>query len=506
MSRSNRLNTAFKLHAPASNAKAKNDKLEIMARRYNMPLLILFLIVAAVAALLTLGGDSATETTTQRPDVETNDEAESPDITGPGAVDATALGDAREPGTTTEVTESDEEQTTIKVPSAKCTTEAKTSAELDSKVRSAKAGTVLCVRGGNYTMNIMDLSLVGTAAKPVVIQNYPGESPIIRQAGTDLWVLKLLNSKHVTIQGLTLEGNDKSEASNDDDVGTGLGADKTNFLTLRNNVVNDFGGGGISTTASNNILIEGNTASNNGHSSCVQPSGISVLSPQSSPAGDFSGEYEVIIRGNTANNNSNQRIPSDPWHQGRTSLSWYPEVCNTYIGITGEFNRYTTDGNCIIIDVANNWSGRALIENNVCSENGGRAVAMTRSSNATIRNNTFYRNSRPVTLHSPGAIDGLAEAGEIGVNNGNNILIENNVIWARPDRQVYTEFNGSSTRKNNIEVTSNAEAGFINPGTNFGLKASSPLIDKSSNNSPATDKTGSQRSGTADVGAYELAS
>lgn len=118
----------------------------------------------------------------------------------------------------------------------------------------ASPGSRIMLRGGEYALTqSQTVTLTGTAAKPIVITNYNHVQPILDGTGIatrgnyDNPILKLSNSSHVIVQGLTVR-NSQSR---------GIDASESNYITIRNNIVEDIASRAIG-GASDNLTIENN--------------------------------------------------------------------------------------------------------------------------------------------------------------------------------------------------------------------------------------------------------
>lgn len=74
------------------------------------------------------------------------------------------------------------------------------------------AGDVIQLRGGVYTNTKLSLTLVGTAAQPITIEAYPGETPILDGGGGTLIadtdsILRLQGSAYITVRGITFQNS-----------------------------------------------------------------------------------------------------------------------------------------------------------------------------------------------------------------------------------------------------------------------------------------------------------
>ena len=95
----------------------------------------------------------------------------------------------------------------LAAPAAAGTYEATTADDLEQKIAALTAGDELIVHGGTYTISgRFSVSLVGTAAAPIVIRAADGERPVIDRPTADQNIWDLDRADHVTIRGLEFRG------------------------------------------------------------------------------------------------------------------------------------------------------------------------------------------------------------------------------------------------------------------------------------------------------------
>lgn len=311
---------------------------------------------------------------------------------------------------------------------ADCTSTPSTNASVDSAIRNATAGDVICIREGSYELRVTDVQLSGTPQAPIVIRNYPDEVPVLTNE-PNRWVFKFVQSSHVEIYGLKFEGRDLTDDPSDDDVGSALFFWESDHITIRNLWVQNFGGGSITAQRTAPVTIMDSLVQHSNQSNCSQVSGLNVHTPQMAPGIVYGPGYEVVVSGNAVFESSNQRTPEDPWHQLQTQDAWYPSTCDSAATWAGN---QVTDGNCVIIDLAGEWIGDALVDSNTCEHNGGRGVAITDSDNVTITNNVLTENLQPTPIHSPGGTDAVAGGGEISIFDSDNVTYSGNTITPLP--------------------------------------------------------------------------
>ena len=115
------------------------------------------------------------------------------------------------------------------------------------------AGDELILRGGIYqrTSAWLGLSLKGTPTKPIVIRAKRGEQPVFSYNQFDQNLIQILDSQHLTIDGLELTGGSH-----------GIRVQNSNHITLKNLLIHHVGDNAISINFSGSsyrdIVIEHN--------------------------------------------------------------------------------------------------------------------------------------------------------------------------------------------------------------------------------------------------------
>jgi parallel beta-helix repeat protein len=321
--------------------------------------------------------------------------------------------------------------------------------------------------------------------------------------------------------GVAVEGFDISAHRDRAIDSSGINASRSFFLRFRNNKIHDNGQSGIQTIRSGMMLIEGNQCSNNSWTSAFDGSGISVYQnfdygvavalPAPLP-GTSPRTYQNTIRGNSCWGNANKS----------------PNIFNPDFP---DAPRYT-DGNGIIVDDTNQTQnfldfdpnerlnqvqhGGTVVENNICTENGGRGINIFKSSDVYVLNNTCHNNGNLPNL--------LPVAGAIATNDSPNTVLKNNIAYARtgqnaievygalPTIQYNLVYNGPVCYLNGDQITLDntnvtGDPKFGNPGGgNYYLQPTSPAIDNGQSTYAHTvDAYGNTRlqSSTVDMGALE---
>ncbi|MBW4692175.1 MAG: right-handed parallel beta-helix repeat-containing protein [Lyngbya sp. HA4199-MV5] len=398
--------------------------------------------------------------------------------------------------------------------------------------RVLKAGDTVLVMNGTYenlapSSNIISLvGLQGTAAQPTTIKAYPGATPVLQAHGNNWNAIGITGSSHVVIEGLTLRGardeitldyalSQRFNLNNPATSGNGIFATFQNgpngteaekihstHITLRNNTVSNFPGGGIGTTEVDYVTIENNIVSGNAYYSPYGTQGITNLRLWNSD--NNTTDYKVVMRGNISYDN----IQKVPWNQ-------LP-------------NGEITEGHGIMIDTAydavgNAYKGKILFADNVAYDNGGAGILIFKSeAPVDLVNNTTYQNGSVLT-----------QTGNIAINEAQNVRAYNNIMVARDGGSANSINNTSSnivfdrnlTYNGNFKASDNPntpglnnivgqDPQFVNAAAgNFALQAGSAAIDTGStlfNGIVSTDILGAtRRDGDGingvqpDLGAYE---
>lgn len=112
--------------------------------------------------------------------------------------------------------------------------------DVQTVIFALQPGDVLQLHGGTYSARYKFHGVAGTEARPVTIENYPGEAPVISNPYWDKNVTEVADTHWLIIRGLELTGGG----------GDGLKAvsQSTNsHITIENCVIHDVGGVGIDT-------------------------------------------------------------------------------------------------------------------------------------------------------------------------------------------------------------------------------------------------------------------
>jgi hypothetical protein len=380
-------------------------------------------------------------------------------------------------------------------------------------------GDTVYVMNGTYQSaqpewSVVSITRSGNASNWITYTNLQGHNPVIFFTGTGINISN--QASYININGFTIRGNadnlNLTDALNqpgscNDPTGTinslynGNGitmwanpnVEQIHHIKITNNTIYDCPAGGIYGSRCDYITIENNTIYDNAWYTLYGSSGIAFYQNSNF---DTSTGNKMIIRNNKMMSNYNLV----PWIVN----------CGIY------------DGNGIIIDdskqtqnssTLNPYVGRTLIENNIIYGSGGPAIHVYESEHVDIINNsTYYNQQTDVNFN-----------GEIDPNNSNDVLIRNNIMYAKSDKPINSVINSTNvTIDHNLLFGGNgsyvlgsnsiiSNPNFISPSININadyyISSSSPAIDSGSSTlAPTTDFNGNSRpiGNGYDIGAYEF--
>lgn len=297
------------------------------------------------------------------------------------------------------------------------------------------AGDIVVVMGGNYQGN-QSTCYYGTAGAPdawLVLKNYPGQVPVladINMGGAASYIemrgLDVLGFSGVDVNGdryltppFTYSKNNANAA--------GITVNGTQSSTVAhdfrfaNNIAEYNAGSGIALQRVDRVMVENNTVRYNCWWTGWGNSGINSYN-----AIDFetNSTYRTVFQGNQCYGNECMApcVDTQPY-------AW-------------------SDGNGIILDTSLSYQGRALVQNNLCYNNGGSGIHAYNFSNADIFQNTAYCNSASPEL----------QTGQIFAYSADSVNIFNNIIVAPANITGSSGFNEPITldiNDTNVHFTNN---------------------------------------------------
>lgn len=400
----------------------------------------------------------------------------------------------------------------------------------------AVAGDVVYIRGGEYVASTYYTPLLlytkagGTASAHIKFVNYPGETPVLRPlggtsaTGSGTWaVIKIQGSEstptvapaYIDIEGLTLQGRvseiDPVAEHNNLEMQPGsvnhICSTKTkaaewvryngqgivvtgpfawasdidglaqycipHHITIKNCVVKEFPGAGISLQRFDFVTVENCEIANNCWYTIFGSTGLNLYqATKYSPNASQSeyNDFSIKMIGNKVYGNTlkvlNQNLPSPDINQVLNNPNY---ICPT---------PQRWDGNGIILDNFNHdqdgqvgrgpynygsYPGNSLVANNIVFGNGGAGIKLYTTNYVSVFNNTAYEN----------AIGGYNNQYGISLENGVNFLANN------------ISYNVSNNRHFNLAGANNYES---NVSSNPGFVAY-PAINYFTDNNTSNDNT-----------------
>jgi len=362
------------------------------------------------------------------------------------------------------------------------------------------AGDTIRVRGGNYAGANFETS--GTATRPIVLQAYTGETPVIN-ANNPVTPdgINLEGASYMTVKGFTVNGRTRA----------GIRAVTCDHVTIRDNRLDRNGTWGIFTGFCDDLLIEHNVASRS-----VQQHGIYVSN---------SGDRPVIRRNFVwGNNQAGIHMNGDASEGGDGIISGALVEMNTINGngVAGAsginmdgvqdslirnnllYDNHASGISLYQIDGGGPSTGNSVLNNTVIVASNGRWALNLQDGarDTTLANNILYNlhSFRGVLDISPDSLPGLSSdynsaMNRFTTNGGDTILTL--AQWRQQTGLDAHTFVATPTQL------------FVNASRNdYHLSASSPAVDHGATLADVTtDLAGIARPQGAyyDIGAYEFA-
>ena len=320
---------------------------------------------------------------------------------------------------------------------------------LQKAANATRPGDLVLVGDGTYVppcqgCNVLDITTSGAPGAPIAFQAAAGAHPLVDFSNG--WTGIQVDAAYISVSGFEVAGGAKNVSyayayanrKNLSNYLTGAnGIIIDNFVdgsiphhvAIRNNVVHDAPGGGISSCYADYVTIEGNTTYNNAFWTPYDSSGISIWEMRD--VDGYAG-YKNFIRRNLSYGNRN----FIPFYQAGA----------------------ITDGNGIIVDDNKNtqsnnlaYGGRTYVADNVVYLNGGSGIHAYDSQHVDIVGNTAYLNNQ-----SP-----LIDEGQIFSNAGADVNILDNVEVAPPGKAFTSSYaNGAGvTSDYNVYFSATVAAG-----------------------------------------------
>jgi parallel beta-helix repeat protein len=271
-------------------------------------------------------------------------------------------------------------------------------ATLQAAANLVKPGDTVEVMNGTYSP--FGINTSGTASAPITFEAAPGQTPVVDSSGQ--WGGIYVSASWIDVNGFTVVGDAANytlssamagySTNNPSLDGQGIVIDGRGLasipshITLENNTVYNEPGGGIAILGADYLQILNNTVHDTSHWSAYGTSGISIAASVNT---DTAPGAHIIVSGNTVYNNA-ELVP-----EYRAGI--------------------ITDGEGIILDSNQGYTGGFLVQNNIAHDNGGPGIMTYLSNNAVISHNAIWNNDSR----------GDGDAG-VAVSQSNNITVSDN--------------------------------------------------------------------------------
>ena len=285
----------------------------------------------------------------------------------------------------------------------------------------------------------VDAVCQGSKEHPIVIRPWGNE--YVKLKTDALYGIKIKSgAKYITVQNLEIEGEAKDISldtalkywwwdSNDTMQSSGIVANGDNII-IKDNVVHDMSGSGISVTAGAYAIIEGNIVYNCDWWTIAGSKGIGITSAKGS---DAKNEYKNKIIGNLIFN-IEQRLFSHVWKKGFATLTI--DEGEAFLIQEGKQQDGTN---------SSSYNGKYLIKDNLILYNGKTGV-INLAKDVNLTNNSYYNNG------------GSTKQAGFRISHSLRITIENNAVESNiPNTIIYSQDRASS----NISLKNNYAKGTI---------------------------------------------
>jgi parallel beta-helix repeat protein len=335
-------------------------------------------------------------------------------------------------------------------------------------VQQLAAGDTLLIKDGVYTNNgyaqthgvdgdvgldnglIARLTAAGTPENWITIAAYPDGNdtrPVLKFDGAGGIQINS-GANYIRIEGLEIQGPNReiqydwahAHRWSKENFYTGRGIyswGPVHHIVVENCDVHHTPGSGIRFNKADYILVQGNTVSNTTWWSSSAESAIVIAVAEHVDTEDV---VKFLYSGNVVYNNWNfMEFCSSPL---KDSVEDVYGNCDHYTGgiIDGQ-GLYVTRNN------ASYAYGRMRFENNIAFNNGFGGVVYHKTDRGELVNNLVFQN---------GAYPGLSKYTGMTVNTADDLLIANNIIWARSDGDYGLKNNGNAS---NVVTTHNYVVG-----------------------------------------------
>ncbi len=301
----------------------------------------------------------------------------------------------------------------------------------------------------------------GSKANPIVIRPWGDE--YVKLKTDALYGIKIKpGAKYITVQNLEIEGEADNISldtalkywwwdSNDTMQSSGIVTNGDNII-IKDNVVHEMSGSGISANGGAYTTIKGNIVYNSDWWTIAGSKGVGITTATGK---DANGKYKNKIIGNLIFN-IEQRVFSHVWKKKFATLRI--DEGEALLIQEGKQNAGTT---------SSSYNGKYLIKDNLMIYNG-KAVSINLAKDVNLTNNSYYNNG------------GATKQSGFRISHTNRLTIENNAVESNiPNTIIYSIDHFSK----NINIMHNYAKGTItkNGSSIEGIESVDKLFKEPSN-------------------------
>lgn len=341
---------------------------------------------------------------------------------------------------------------------------------------------------------------------PLVIRNYPNDSPVIRFDGSGGFIGKY---NYLEISGFEIIGPNQTityqNALDNRRVGAnyykgrGIAIWDGHHINIFKNTVHDCPNSGIRVNNGDYCIVSNNIVYNNTWWSPNAESAIVFATINEFD--NFSNIIKMRIVGNLVYANEN-RIPfykfgyfaCDGAGYGCAHYNKFQDGNGVYITRNNQVNDSSGNPNPNHPNDNDTFDGYTYIANNVTYLNGINGIVVHKTDNTIVTNNTVFNNgATPVTDELPDAepwytnnTQGRITNSGITINNSKNVMIYNNIISTRRDDDQAFLVRNSDGYVENIDISNNiiyeGDCGnYCGGGNDNRFNFTNPLFNNESN-------------------------
>ena len=305
---------------------------------------------------------------------------------------------------------------------------------------------------------------------------YKDESGMVHDLATELGI----DPSDPLLLGSTITKNTQLNSSKPSYYnGRGIVVNNCHHIEINNNIIRDVPSSAIRVQGSDYTTVKGNEVFHCTYYTTQGVGAVTVAEASVLPISDTSNDIKIRILNNKVYENENKLVS---WNPTKTFISF---VIDEGSGIFLTRN-HSADPN-------NNYNnGKIQIANNLSYKNGASGIVCHFTNNAIIEHNTVFNNGE----------NNSGSPGGIGLNQAENVLVRNNIAYAKPNKFAIGKVGGTLTNvrlDSNLVYNQNGTQTVTSNIGSLGYFEADPLFLDAANanfrlasNSPAVNRSDSQ--------------